>query len=169
MGNPLLGPPHWGGGSSQRLVVAPPPAPTDPQPAPEERPMKRYRVTLEGQTFDVEVLDDPRLEQVRVRVNGEVFTVEVKPVAEGTPTVLLPLERESATMGRIVEAPLPGVIKSIAVRRGKKVAVGDELLVIEAMKMDNVIRAQREGTVGMVYVTEGRQVAYGEPLLKMDR
>ena len=32
--------------------------------------MKRYWITLEGQMFDVEVLDDPRQEQVRVRVDG---------------------------------------------------------------------------------------------------
>jgi len=34
--------------------------------------MKRYRITLEGQTFDVEVLDDPRQEQVRVKVDRQV-------------------------------------------------------------------------------------------------
>jgi len=70
--------------------------------------------------------------------------------------------------GGAVAAPLPGVIKSIAVRPGQQVAVDDVLLVIEAMKMDNVIRAQRAGTIGTVYVAEGRQVAYGEPLLTMN-
>jgi propionyl-CoA carboxylase alpha chain len=59
------------------------------------------------------------------------------------------------------------VIKSIAVRPGQQVAAGDELLVIEAMKMDNIIRATREGTVGTLYVVEGRQVAHGEPLLDL--
>jgi len=59
------------------------------------------------------------------------------------------------------------VVKSIAVRPGQQVAAGDELLVIEAMKMDNVIRATREGTVGTIHVTEGRQVAHGEPLLDL--
>ncbi len=57
------------------------------------------------------------------------------------------------------------MVKSIAVRPGQQVAAGDELLVIEAMKMDNVIRATRGGIVGVIHVTEGRQVAHGEPLL----
>jgi biotin carboxyl carrier protein len=61
---------------------------------------------------------------------------------------------------------LPGVIKSIAVRPGQRVAAGDELLVIEAMKMDNVIRASRAGAVSAVYVTEAGRVAYGDPLLE---
>lgn len=144
--------------------------------------MKRYRITLEGQTFDVKVLDDPRRDQVRVEVDGETFTVGV----DGVPVVteVAAGAREDAPERRgdapgtgagsigagagAVAAPLPGVIKSIAVRPGQVVAADDELLVIEAMKMDNVIRAIRGGTVGIIHVTEGRQVAYGEPLLEMN-
>lgn len=142
--------------------------------------MKRYRITLEDQTFDVEVLDDPRQRQVRVQVDGEVFTVGVEAVTEVAPSVaatapepaapaaLMPAPvPEAAAVGRTMTAPLPGVIKSIAVRPGQQVAANDELLVIEAMKMDNVIRAPRGGTIGRVYVAEGRQVAYGEPLLDL--
>jgi biotin carboxyl carrier protein len=140
--------------------------------------MKRYRISLEGQTFDVKVLDDPRRDQVRVEVDGETFTVGV----DGVPVVteVAAGAREDApgtgagssgppeAGAGVVAAPLPGVIKSIAVRPGQVVAADDELLVIEAMKMDNVIRATRGGTVGTIHVTEGRQVAYGEPLLEMN-
>ncbi|HEY72353.1 MAG: hypothetical protein DRJ03_04290 [Chloroflexi bacterium] len=128
--------------------------------------MKRYRITLENQTFDIQVLDDPRLEQVQVEVDGETFVVGV----EAAP--LRPRPPRSRKTSEVLEvsevsAPLPGVIKSIAARAGQKVAPNDELVVIEAMKMDNVIRATRAGTIGAIYVTEGRQVAYGEPLLDL--
>jgi biotin carboxyl carrier protein len=135
--------------------------------------MKRYRITLGDDAFDVKVLDDPRRDQVRVEVDGEVFTVGVEgvpavaavPTGEATPTAVprLPKSRKTSE----VTAPLPGVIKSVAVRSGQRVAAEAELLVIEAMKMDNVIRAPREGTIGTIHVAEGRQVAYGEPLLEM--
>jgi biotin carboxyl carrier protein len=65
-----------------------------------------------------------------------------------------------------VTAPLPGTIKSIAVQPGQEVAAGDELLVIEAMKMDNVIRASKTGVIDTVYVGAGRQVAHGELMLE---
>ena len=139
--------------------------------------MKHYRITLEGRTFDVEVLDDPRQRQVRVQVDGEVLTVEVEAVAESASTppsepvvsAASPLPAPAvAAAGNAVKAPLPGMIKSIAVRRGQQVAAGDELVVIEAMKMNNIIRAPSAGTVGTVYVTEGRQVAHGEPLLDLE-
>jgi biotin carboxyl carrier protein len=155
--------------------------------------MKRYHITLEGQTFDVKVLDDPRRNQVRVEVDGETFTVGV----DGVPVVAdvgrasaevasgdvvqaaaparLPKSSETSEVSGdppeagtgVVVAPLPGVIKSIAVRQGQAVAANDEFLVIEAMKMDNVIRATCGGTVGIIHVTEGCQVAYGEPLLEI--
>ena len=74
--------------------------------------------------------------------------------------------KASPLAGNSVIAPLPGVIKSIAVQSGQQVFSGDELLVIEAMKMDNIIRALRDGTVQTIYVSEGRQVAYSERLLE---
>jgi biotin carboxyl carrier protein len=143
--------------------------------------MKRYRVTLEGHTFDVKVLGDPRREQVQVEVDGETFVVgveavpvgvertaeEAAPAGEPLPATPMPIPGGAATarIGQTVTAPLPGVIKSIAVRPGQQVIPNDELFVIEAMKMDNVIRAQRAGTIDTIYVTEGRQVAYGEAML----
>jgi biotin carboxyl carrier protein len=145
--------------------------------------MKRYRITLGSHTFDVEILDNPCQERVQVQVNGETFTVGVEAiptVAEGTaaeaapataPAVVEPAPSSTpagaAATGRVVRAPLPGVIKSIATRPGQQVAANDELLVIEAMKMDNLIRAPRRGIIGTIYVAEGQQVAYGEPLLDL--
>jgi len=136
--------------------------------------MRRYTITLEGQAFDVAVLDNPRGERVRVEVDGEVFEVGVEAVpvvveasaGEAASTVApSATPKLSVATDNTVVAPLPGVIKSIAVRSGQEVAPDDELIVIEAMKMDNVIRATRMGTVGTLHVTEGRQVAYGEPML----
>jgi propionyl-CoA carboxylase alpha chain len=61
---------------------------------------------------------------------------------------------------------LPGAIKSIAVQPGQQVSAGDELLVIEAMKMDNVIRATRDAIIETIYTAEGQQVAHGELMLE---
>jgi biotin carboxyl carrier protein len=145
--------------------------------------MKRYRITLGDRAYDVRVLGDPRQTEVAVEVDGEVLTVGVETMptppgatADEAATGIAPLApapmpssgRESAARAtdREVVAPLPGVVKSISVRPGQRVAPNDELLVIEAMKMDNVIRAVRAGTVGSVHVSEGRQVAYGDSLLE---
>jgi biotin carboxyl carrier protein len=69
-------------------------------------------------------------------------------------------------VGSGVAAPLPGVIKSIAVAPGEEVSPGQELLIIEAMKMDNVIRAGRQGVIEVVHVAEGHRVAHGQLMLE---
>jgi biotin carboxyl carrier protein len=140
-----------------------------------EAPMKRYQITLDGRTFDVRLLSEPLQDQVEVEVNGQAFLVEVQtllPSAEPTAAVSTATGAPTSTpqamppQGNAVIAPLPGVIKSIAVRPGQQVAIGDELLIIEAMKMDNVIRAAREGIVETIYIAEGHQVAHGELMLE---
>jgi biotin carboxyl carrier protein len=140
--------------------------------------MKRYQITMNDRTFDVRLLSDPLQDQVEVEINGETFTVEVRalpPEAEATEALPPPATPAAASTTGVktttpssntLTAPLPGVIKSIAVRQGQQVSAGDELLVIEAMKMDNVIRASREGIVETIFVVEGRQVAHGELMLE---
>jgi biotin carboxyl carrier protein len=147
--------------------------------------MKRYQITLDGQIFDVLLLSDPRQEQVQVEVDGVAFTAQVKtlpleqaadaaptaqvePAAPGVPSAPMqpPGARTAAATSNVVTAPLPGVIKSIAIQPGQRVSSGDQLLVIEAMKMDNIIRASRDGTVDTIFASEGRQVGYGERLLQ---
>ena len=81
-------------------------------------------------------------------------------------------EAATATMAEVVEqvvAPLPGKLLSVAVKVGDKVKPGDELCVIEAMKMGNSIKAQREGIVGEVLAMPGESVAFGSPLMTIVR
>ncbi len=145
--------------------------------------MKTYRITVEGQTFDIQVRSDPRASHVEVEVNGIPLTVAVEsllrePSAQETnsPVVAVPASAASpisATQvafatpaANSVTAPLPGLVKRIAVQPGQRVAAGEALLVIEAMKMDNVLRAGRDGVVAKVHAVEGHQVAHGAPLLE---
>jgi biotin carboxyl carrier protein len=135
--------------------------------------VKRYQITIGGRAFDVRILSDPRQERVQVEVDGTAVTVDARtlPLQHDQATVSSDPTPPSATsQSQVVprgtlQAPLPGEIKSIAVRAGQHVEVGDELLVIEAMKMDNVIRAPRAGTISAVHVAEGHRIAHGEPLL----
>jgi biotin carboxyl carrier protein len=135
--------------------------------------MKRYRITVDGRAYDVRLLSDPHQEQVKVEVNGKPLYVEVQvlPAAEeaaDSGPVAAPPTRAvaGAPAADIMRAPLPGLVKSVAVHPEQRVATGDVLLVIEAMKMDNVIRAPRVGTIRVVHVREGQQVGHGEPMVE---
>ena len=67
-----------------------------------------------------------------------------------------------------LEAPMPGKVIAIRVQPGQAVAKGDELVVIEAMKMENAIRAPRAGTVKAVEAEVGQMVAPGRVLVEIE-
>jgi biotin carboxyl carrier protein len=60
---------------------------------------------------------------------------------------------------------MPGSIVSVAVQPGDQVELGQDLCVLDAMKMNNRIRAPRAGTIAQVHVGPGQQVQYGDPLV----
>jgi biotin carboxyl carrier protein len=64
----------------------------------------------------------------------------------------------AASAVKDVVAPMPGRIVKVLVKAGDRVAAGQGLVVVEAMKMENELRAPREGTVVAVRVSEGMSV-----------
>lgn len=91
---------------------------------------------------------------------------------EGAAHTLLQ-EREGAAGGHRhheggLEAPMPGKVIKVSVAAGDPVRKGDEVLVIEAMKMENSVRAPREGTVKSVACRVGDMVAPGAVLVEIE-
>jgi biotin carboxyl carrier protein len=92
---------------------------------------------------------------------------------DGDVTVVAPA---SATRVRIsgtddtgsLSAPMPATVVAIAVQPGQRVAAGDVLLRLEAMKMELPVRAPRDATVIAVKCREGELVQPGVPLLELD-
>ncbi len=74
----------------------------------------------------------------------------------------------SKRAGGVVAAPIPGLIRALDVEVGSKVAIGDKLLVLEAMKMENEITAPISGTVLSVNVKLGDTVEKGTTLLELE-
>jgi propionyl-CoA carboxylase alpha chain len=67
-----------------------------------------------------------------------------------------------------VLAPMPGAVISVAVKLGDKVNIGQELGMLEAMKMRNVIRSERAGVIKAVYTKEGASVQIDELLFEFE-
>ena len=63
-------------------------------------------------------------------------------------------------------APMPGVILEINVKPGDTVTRGQQVAILDAMKMHNVIGAAQAGTVAEIYVSAGQSVDHGTPILK---
>ena len=71
---------------------------------------------------------------------------------------------DSAALGA-VRSPLPGRILSVLVQPGQRVARGEALVSLEAMKMEHTLRASADGVVQSVSVRVDEQVVEGSTLL----
>ena len=67
-----------------------------------------------------------------------------------------------------IEAPMPGKVTAIEVSAGEKVAMGQRLLTLEAMKMEHALTAPFDGTVTELPVSAGQQVSEGQMLVKVE-
>lgn len=90
----------------------------------------------------------------------------------GAPYVLEELSESDRTLHRHaaqgLEAPMPGRVIAVKVEPGQTVSRGDEILVVEAMKMENAIRAPRDGVVREVRAVVGDMVSPGVVLVELE-
>ena len=61
---------------------------------------------------------------------------------------------------------LPGMVMSIAVAEGQEIKAGEQLAIVEAMKMENVLLAERDATVKKVHVKPGDSLAVDAVILE---
>ncbi len=100
---------------------------------------------------------------------GSAPVVRPVPSRAAAPAPLPPTRVQKLVAGTgKVTAPLPGKVLSIAVKAGDSVRKGEELCVIEAMKMSNSIRSQRDCTVKDVLVSTGDSVPFGTLLFEIE-
>lgn len=69
---------------------------------------------------------------------------------------------------RSVLSPMPGAIVSVSVKAGDKVVDGQDLCIVEAMKMQNILKSERDGTVKSVNVKAGDSVTVDELLIEFE-
>jgi oxaloacetate decarboxylase alpha subunit len=108
-----------------------------------------------------------------VSVEGQNYTVTVAP--GGDITGLVPVSGHvpelvsspSMSGGESVVAPLGGIICKVLVAPGQKVAVGQALCVLEAMKMETEISSMKAGTVVAINIQAGDTVAVGDALVTL--
>ena len=125
--------------------------------------MKNLKVTVNGVAYDVQI------EEV-----GTSSAPSVAAAAPAAPTPAAPAAKPAAAPkaaapagAETIKAPMPGTILNILVKPGQKVAKGDTLLILEAMKMENEIVSPRDAVVAGVSVNKGESVDSGTPLVSL--
>ena len=78
------------------------------------------------------------------------------------------VQKEEPITGKVVEAPMPGNIFKILVKPGDMVSKGQNVLVLEAMKMENNITSDYAGKVKRILTQEGKSVTAGAKLIEIE-
>ena len=68
-----------------------------------------------------------------------------------------------------LSSPMPGRIVKLLVKLGESIKKGQDLLVVEAMKMENKVSSPFEGTVKEIFFSEGDQIEANVPLMEIDQ
>lgn len=151
--------------------------------------MPTFDVTIQGKSYHVEI-PDPGASPLQVIVDGEPFAVRIvgaepagRPLPLAAPPPPAPQPGALPAIGRVevarpvipagadtggdIVAPMPGTILAVDVQAGQVVEAGQQVCILEAMKMKNPIRATHAGVVAEVAVQPGQTVAYGALLVRL--
>lgn len=150
--------------------------------------MKEYKITINGNEYAV-TISNVEDNTAKVSVNGTAYEVAVEgmsaPKSAKTPKIVQapvvgsavqgdphpatartssPASTASAAAGNI-KSPLPGVVLDVLVQVGDSVKSGQQLMILEAMKMENNIDSDRDGVVREIRARKGDSVLEGDVLI----
>ena len=113
--------------------------------------MKKYEIEIDGQVYHVKVreLPDDAVMTEQPKAGSSRNTADSAPPAEG----------------KTMLAPMAGTILRILVKEGQTVKKGENLIVLEAMKMENEIVADEDGVISSILVKANDSVESDQPLL----
>lgn len=127
----------------------------------------KYKITLNDKTYEVEV------ERGVAQIVDEYAYAAPVPAAAPAPAAAAPAAPAAApaaapvaaAAGEKVTSPMPGTILNVLVKQGDTVKEGQNLIVLEAMKMENEVLAPVSGTVVQLCVAKGASVNTGDLLI----
>ena len=119
-----------------------------------------YTATVDGKSFNVQVVSEDT-----VTVDGKTFKVNV-----ATGAAAAAPKQAGAASGKTYEvtSPLPGTVIRTCVEPGDEVEAGEELLIIEAMKMETPVKAEKAGTVVEFLVNPKEVITAGQAIVVIE-
>ena len=127
---------------------------------------RTYHIIRNNRSFTAELLSlDSVGKTVRLRINQTIYEISVQ---DRFDLLLEKMGMSSAATAKVndLKAPMPGLIVGINVQPGDMVQKGDNLLILEAMKMENLLKAPADATVRGIRVGKGDRVEKGQVLVE---
>ena len=137
---------------------------------------KEVTVNIDGKEFVVEISVDNNLNIDSVIVDGEIIEFdEIKNIniQESSKNIDAKLKLDSDELNKSdsnssshnIISPMAGIILRIIKNKGESVSKGDDLIIVESMKMEQIIKSNYDGIVDVVNVDLNEQVSAGKILM----
>lgn len=140
--------------------------------------MKKYKFKIHGNDYDV-LVKDIEDNIANIEVNGTSYSVEIDSEIKTTKTPKLirkPVEhmpgegliqKTESTGTHKIKAPLPGTVIKLSVAVGDSISEGQEVAIMEAMKMENQVQSEKSGVVKAIKVSQGDTVMQDDVLVEI--
>ncbi|KYG85113.1 acetyl-CoA carboxylase biotin carboxyl carrier protein subunit [Roseivirga seohaensis] len=126
----------------------------------------KFQITKDGKKLNAEVIGYERESKVvEIKINNQIYNVSVKDKMDQLLQKMGITNLSNSTI-KDVKAPMPGLIHDILVEAGQEVKKGDQLMILEAMKMENVLKSPGAGTIASIDVSKGDSVEKNQILIK---
>jgi len=126
----------------------------------------KLKITIDSKNYEVDVeVAEPEAAGAPPRFHQSVESSAARSaVAVAAP----PVDATPANEGKVCRSPVSGIVASVAAKEGQSLKVGDELLVLEAMKMETQVTAAVAGRVASVKIKAGDSVQAGQVLVEFE-
>jgi propionyl-CoA carboxylase alpha chain len=124
-----------------------------------------FRAHIDGMPVVVQIA--PAGIGYRLMQGGVALAMKVLSPGAAKLYKLMPV-KQAPDLSRFLLSPMPGLLISIAVSEGEEVKAGQELAVVEAMKMENILRASSDGRVAKILASAGAGVEVDQPILEFE-
>ena len=125
------------------------------------QPLLNATIGRDAATFQID-RDGP---DMRVTHGGASLDVKVLPPRVAELLARMPA-KPKPDLSRVLLSPMPGLLVSVAVTEGQQIHAGQELAVVEAMKMMNVLRAERDGEVKALRAKPGESLGVDQIIME---
>lgn len=125
----------------------------------------QYHILLNQKSYNVELVSiNHENKTASLKVNNRIYDCEIKDQFDDL-LKSLGLDNLNAKKINDIKAPMPGLVLKVLVTEGQEFKKGDNLLVLEAMKMENILKAPTDGVVKSIKIKPGDKVEKNEVLI----
>jgi len=123
-------------------------------------------VLYQHKSFSTEVIELNKADKTcKIKVNGNVYQVSIEDQFD---VLLKQLGLDNLAANKVFEikAPMPGLVLKVLIEENTEVKKGDNLLILEAMKMENILKSSTDGVIKKILIKQGDKVEKNQILVQ---